>query len=93
MEQNAITLKEEMAYNAQNIQVSTETKAFIILKAKLGDIYGNICNIAENEFCLTEESNVLKKAERAFSELDDVIMELIQISVRSGIEDSEYKEI
>lgn len=93
MEQNVITLKEEMAYNAQNIQVSTETKAFIILKAKLGDIYGNICNIAENEFCLTEESNVLKKAERAFSELDDVIMELIQISVRSGIEDSEYKEI
>jgi hypothetical protein len=93
MEQNVITLKEEMAYNAQNIQVSTETKAFIILKAKLGDIYGNIRNIAENEFCLTEESNVLKKAERAFSELDDVIMELIQISVRSGIEDSEYKEI
>lgn len=93
MKENAIKLREELACNAQNIQVSTETKTFIILKAKLNDMYGNICNIAENEFCLTEESNVLKKAEKAFSELDDVIMELIQISVRSGIEDSEYKEI
>ena len=56
MEENTIKLKEELACNAQNIQVSTETKAFIILKAKLNDMYGNICNIAENEFCLTEES-------------------------------------
>lgn len=93
MKQNVITLKEEMAYNAQNIQVSTETKAFIILKAKLGDIYGNICNIAENEFSLTEESDILKKAGKAFSELDNIIMGLIEISVRSGIEDSIYKEM
>ena len=93
MEQNVITLKEKMACNAQNIQVSTETKAFILLKAKLDDMYGNICNIAENELCLTKECNILKKAEKAFSELDNAIMELIQISVRSGIEDSEYKEM
>lgn len=75
--------------NVQNVVVSDYTKALLICRAKLSDVFNSVVNIYTSRYYRDEPKDFIDK----MSEADEALVKLIGDAVAESLTESEYKEM
>lgn len=75
--------------NVQNIKINPDTKAIITIKAKLNDIFEALCDITQERF----SNKKLTEVEKVCTEMDNILMGLLTISIDCNLAESDYAEM
>lgn len=86
-------ISDECAINAANIQLSENTKALILCRARLSDIHGNVSDIIESQYKGQIYEGIFKDFNEALSTLDIELMKIISMFIETTSLQSDYKEM
>lgn len=92
-------MKEELiskkcAENMENIQMSEETKALLLCRAKMRDIYITVYNVINKVYPYAPNLDVIIGGfSDKFNALDDVLMEAIDLYIKENTFDSDYTQM
>ena len=75
--------------NVQNVVVSDYTKALLICRAKLSDVFNSVVNIYTSRYSKDEPKDFIDKMMAA----DDALVKLISDAVEVSLVESDYKEM
>ena len=75
--------------NVQNVVVSDYTKALLICRAKMSDIFNSVVDIYSYQNVSEEPKEFMEK----MSEADDALIKLISEAVAVSLVESDYKEL
>lgn len=85
-------IDESCANNVANIQISEETKALLLCRARLSDIYNTVANVV-NQTYNADTDNICTGFSDKFNEFDFKLLELISTYVETTSLDSYYTKI
>ena len=75
--------------NVQNVVVSDYTKALLICRAKLSDVFNSVVNIYTSRYSQDDPKDFIDKMMAA----DDALVKLISDAVEVSLVESDYKEM
>jgi hypothetical protein len=75
--------------NVQNVAVSDYTKALLICRAKLSDVFNSVVNIYTSRYSHDEPKEFIDK----MNEADEAIIKLISDAISVSLIESDYKEL
>ena len=83
-------IKNDNAANIGNVRISDETKALLLCRARLGDIYNTVGNVVEKTYrCDIEDE--FKGFEDAFWMFDGKLTEIISSYIDRKLIDNNFK--
>ena len=87
-----LKIDNDCAKNVEDVQISEETKALLLCRARFSDIYNNVSEVVYHRY----SADVDKEFDgfwEAFSKFDDELMKIISAFVQVTSMESNYKEI
>lgn len=75
--------------NVQNVAISDYTKALLICRAKLSDVFNSVVNIYNSRYSKDEPKDFTDKMMAA----DEALVKLISDAVEVSLVESDYKEL
>lgn len=84
--------KNSCVINAQYIQLSEETKALLICRAKLSDIYNEVAEIYDKKYCRDVDDDFSRFAD-TLSKCDNELMNIMSTFIAVNSLESDYTKM